>query len=105
LEKYILVLTTVPDEEIGQKIASDLVKAKLAACVTLSSTCKSFYWWKKEIVEDQECMLFIKTKASLYPELEKNLLKSHPYDVPEIIALPLTEGYSEYLKWITSETK
>jgi len=105
LDKYILVLSTVPDREIGQEIARVLLEERLAACVTISATCESFYWWEQKISQDQEYILFIKTRDKLYPNLEERILKIHPYDVPEIIALPLHKGFTKYLNWITEETK
>ena len=78
-------MTTVPDEEEGQKLARQLVMARLAACVTISAASNSYYWWQGKISEEKEYILFIKTQDSLFPELEKKLLQIHPYDVPEII--------------------
>jgi periplasmic divalent cation tolerance protein len=104
VNKYILVMTTVPDEEEGQKIARQLVNDRLAACVTISAASKSYYWWQGKISEEKENILFIKTQDSLFLELKKKLLKIHPYDVPEIIALPILKGFKKYLDWITEET-
>jgi len=105
MSKHILVLTTVPDEQKGKEIARQLLEERLAACVTISSACKSLYWWQERISEEQEYILFIKTKASLYAELEERIRKLHPYKVPEIIALPLTKGFRNYINWIDKETK
>lgn len=100
-----LVLTSVPDERTGEKIAQRLLKERLAACVTISSASSSLFWWKGKIAKEEEYILFIKTKSDLFPELEGMLKDNHPYDVPEIIALPFTEGSPEYLHWIKKETK
>jgi periplasmic divalent cation tolerance protein len=105
LNKYILVLTTVPDEKTGQKIARQLVKEKLSACVTVSAASQSFYWWQRKISKEKEHVLFIKTKASLFADLEKKIEEVHPYEVPEIIALPFLKGSAKYLNWIERETK
>jgi periplasmic divalent cation tolerance protein len=105
LEKFILVLSTVPDEESGQKIARALLMEKLAACVTVSPASRSHYWWKGEISEDEEHILFIKTKASLFSELDQKIQETHPYEVPEIIALPLLKGSEKYLSWLDKETR
>ena len=105
MNKYILVLTTVPEEKSGQKIASHLLEERLAACVTISAASRSFYWWKEQIAKELEHILFIKTKAALYPELEKKIREIHPYEVPEIIVLPIQKGSSDYLNWIEKETK
>ncbi len=105
MDTYILAMSTVPDKKTGQTIASSCVKKKLAACVTISGASTSHYRWKRRLVQDREYILFIKTKASLFPALKENLLKQHPYQVPEIIALPLVDGHQEYLEWLDKETK
>ncbi len=105
MDKYILVLTTVPEEKSGQKIAALLLEERLAACVTISAASQSFYWWKEQIANEPEHILFIKTKTALYPELEKKIREIHPYEVPEIIALPIQKGSEDYLNWIEKETK
>ena len=105
MEEFIFVLTTVPDEKIGQKIAMQILEEKLAACVTISGASRSFYWWKGQITKENELVLFMKTRDALFPELEKKLQEVHPYDVPEIIALPVQRGSADYLSWITKETK
>ena len=103
--KHILVLTTAPEEKSGQKIATHLLEERLAACVTISAASQSFYWWKEQIAKEPEHILFIKTKAALYAELEKKIREIHPYEVPEIIALPIQKGSADYLSWIEKETK
>lgn len=105
MEEFILVLTTVPDEKTGQTIAMQILKEKLVACVTISGASLSFYWWKEQISKEAEHILFMKTRAALFPELEKKLEEIHPYDVPEIIALPVQKGSANYLNWIEKETK
>jgi periplasmic divalent cation tolerance protein len=105
VKKFILVLTTVPEEKSGQKIAEQLVKEKLAACVTVSASSLSFYWWQGKIARETEHILFIKTNATLYQELEKRIREIHPYEIPEIIALDVYQGLKEYLAWIEKETK
>jgi len=103
--KHLLVLTTVPNKETAQKLARGLVEERLAACVTISSACESYYWWQDKIYQEEELILFIKTSASLFKELKEKILDLHPYQVPEIIALPIFRGYSKYLAWIDKETK
>jgi len=105
MKRFILVLTTVPEEEIGQQIARVIVEERLAACVTVSSASQSFYRWKGKITNDQEYILFIKTRASVYDKLEARLKELHPYEVPEIIALPIERGSEKYLAWVGEETK
>jgi periplasmic divalent cation tolerance protein len=73
LNKCILVLTTVPDEKTGHQIAKELVKERLSACVTVSAASQSFYWWQGKISNEKEHILFIKTKATLFTDLEKKI--------------------------------
>ena len=103
MPEHLLVLTTVPDEETAERIARTLVQERLAACVSRSSACQSSYWWQGKIAEEQEFMLYIKTLNARYPELEKKLVALHPYDVPEVIAIPLVKGFGKYLNWMEEE--
>ncbi len=105
MKGYILVLTTVPEESDGERIARALLKERLAACVTISAASHSLYRWEKKIARDRERVLFIKTRGSLYPELERRIKEIHPYQVPEVIALSLCRGSSDYLDWVAKETK
>ncbi len=104
MSDHIVVLSTVPYEQKGWEIGRTLVQERLAACVTVSAVCRSFYWWENSISDEKECLLFIKTKSALYPQLEVRLKQIHPYTVPEIIALPIVQGSESYLKWINKET-
>lgn len=105
MTKYLLVLTTVPDLEVGNIIAENIIQERLAACVTMSAPGQSIYWWKGKITQDQEPTLFIKTKKEAYSKLEEKIRQLHPYDVPEIIALPVFAGSKDYLDWIDAETQ
>jgi len=102
---FVLVLTTVPDEAKGHEIARALVEKRLAACVTVSAAARSFYRWQGKICEDAERILFIKTRAELFPALEEAFRTLHPYEVPELIALPVVGGAQPYLDWLRAETK
>ncbi|MBM3310484.1 MAG: divalent-cation tolerance protein CutA [Candidatus Aminicenantes bacterium] len=103
-DRYLVVLTTVPNEAAGREIALKLVEARLAACVTVGRAARSFYWWQGRVTEAEEWVLVIKTKAGLYGQLEAKLKDGHPYTVPEILALPVVAGFPAYLKWISEET-
>jgi periplasmic divalent cation tolerance protein len=105
MNKYTVILVTVPDLETGRTIAQRLLENRLCACVTLSAPCRSLYWWEEKITEEKEHILFIKTKTDIYPDLAKKIRDLHPYDVPEIIALPLLRGDPDYLKWIDDVTQ
>ena len=104
MSEYIVVLCTVPDRETGRAIAARLLKNRLAACVNLLGALESIYRWEGKIQEDPEYCLVIKTREALFSPLEEAIRSAHPYDVPEIIALPILRGSSSYLDWIAAET-
>jgi periplasmic divalent cation tolerance protein len=105
MSDFILVISTVPNENEGKTIAEKIVTERLAACANLSSAVQSVYWWRDNLSTDREFMLFIKTRNDLYPKLEQRIKELHSYDVPEIIGLPLCQGSRDYLDWIAKETK
>lgn len=86
-------------------LAKTLVEESLAACVNIVPGLKSCYQWKGELNCDQECMLIIKTEKAQFEELEKLILTSHPYELPELIAVPINAGNKAYLDWISANTK
>jgi len=96
---YILILTTVPDRESAKIIAKLLVETKLAACVQLFPI-ESIYTWKNEICNENEIVLFIKSKPALFDKIKSAIKENHSYEVPEIIQIPITDGLPDYLKWI-----
>lgn len=102
--KFLLILTTVPDEEKGKEIARRLVERKLAACVNISPAVRSTYWWEGKISEDKEHILFIKTREQLFEALEQEVASLHPYSVPELIAFKIKKASSPYLAWLDSVT-
>jgi len=100
-----VVLITAPDREVGEKIARRLVEMKLAACVSIVAPLTSIYSWKGEVVQEEEVLLICKTTDGLVePRLIPAVLSMHPYEVPEIVALPIQSGSSTYLDWIRSVT-
>lgn len=100
----LLVFCTAPDTEIAEQIARQVVEQKLAACVNLLTDLHAIYRWQGNIVSDIEVQLVIKTQKNRYPELEARLKALHPYDTPEIIAIPITSGLPAYLTWIREST-
>lgn len=98
-----LVITNCPDEETANRIALAVVEAKLAACVNILPRVQSIYRWQGAVESAAEVPLLIKTTAAAYPALEAAIRESHPYDVPEIIALPITAGLPAYLNWLAAE--
>jgi len=101
----IVVYVTVPNKEAGKKLAESIVKEKLAACVNRVPGIESVYEWKGEIQTDSEELLIIKTRESLLDALTEHVKANHEYDVPEVIALPITGGSLQYLEWIKNSTR
>ncbi|MGH8199907.1 MAG: divalent-cation tolerance protein CutA [Steroidobacteraceae bacterium] len=96
----LVVLTTCPDDAAAARIARELVESGLAACVTRVGPVHSTYRWRGAIRDEPEALLLIKTVTIRYPELEMRLKSLHPYEVPEIIALPVAAGSAAYLAWL-----
>ncbi|HEX9398263.1 MAG TPA: divalent-cation tolerance protein CutA [Burkholderiales bacterium] len=101
----LLVLTNLPDRAAAERIAEQLIAERLAACVNILAPCRSVYRWKGAVQHDEEHPLLIKTSAERYPALERALRASHPYELPEIIAVPVERGLPAYLDWVAAETK
>ncbi len=100
-----IVLCTVPDGETARQIATALVTEQLAACVNIVPGITSVYRWKNRIEQDTEQLLIIKTRSTVFATLQDSIRKLHPYELPEIIAVPITEGLPEYLDWIATSIK
>ena len=97
----IVVMITVPEKDIGEKIAKELLDKKLAACVNLIPSIRSIYIWEGEVCYDDEVLMIVKSRADLFEtQLVPSVQSVHPYDVPEIIALPIQHGARSYLEWI-----
>ena len=95
-----IALCTVPDETTAGQIANTLVSEKLAACVNIIPSVVSVYRWKDAVEHGQELLLLIKTSASVWPLLETRILELHHYELPEIIAVPIHSGQTDYIQWI-----
>ncbi|MHA1409488.1 MAG: divalent-cation tolerance protein CutA [Candidatus Odinarchaeia archaeon] len=102
---YIIVFVTTGSFQEAEKIANIVVSGKIAACVNIIPKITSIYWWKGKIEKDEECLLVIKTLEEKYSELEKIIFKSHSYENPEIICIPITKGSKKYFKWIEDSLK
>ena len=100
----LLVLTNLPDRAAAERIAELLVEQRLAACVNVLAPCRSVYRWKGALQRDEEHPMLIKTTAERYPALEQALRAAHPYELPEIVALPVERGLPAYLDWVAAET-
>jgi periplasmic divalent cation tolerance protein len=98
---FMVVLTTTASREEAEKIARILLEERLVACVNITDTVSSLFWWKGKIDMEKEFLLFMKTHESLFPRLKKKLKEIHSYQVPEMIGLPIkmvSEPYKEWLK-------
>jgi periplasmic divalent cation tolerance protein len=100
----ILVITNLPDEASAMALARKLVDERLAACVNVFDGCTSVYRWQGKKESAREVPIFIKTLAQHYAQLEQLINAMHPYELPEIIAVPIGNGLPAYLKWIADET-
>ncbi len=100
----LLVYCTCPDHDTALRIAQALVERQLAACVNLVPGLTSVYRWQGHTETASEVLLLIKTRQAVYPELEAALLALHPYELPEIIAVPIEAGLPAYLSWIETGT-
>ncbi len=100
----LLVFTNFPDRASAERLAGLLVERRLAACVNILAPCRSVYRWKGAVQHDEEHPMLIKTTAERYGALEQALREGHPYELPEIIAVPIEGGLPAYLDWVTAET-
>lgn len=103
-ERYLVVLCTAPTEEAGAELGRGLVERQLAACVNIVPGVRSIYSWQGEVKDDAEVQLLIKTRSARFEALAAWIRDHHPYDEPEIIALPIAEGSASYLAWIAAQT-
>ncbi len=100
----LLVITNLPDRATAEKLAEALIDGGLAACVNILSPCRSVYRWQGEVQHDEEFPLLIKTTRERYAALEQAIRAGHPYELPEIIAVPVERGLPAYLDWVAAET-
>lgn len=101
----LLVFTNLPDRASAERLADLLVERRLAACVNILAPCRSVYRWQGAVQHDEEHPMLMKTTAERYGALEQALREGHPYELPEIIAVPVESGLPAYLDWVTAETK
>ncbi len=99
---YIQVITTTGNKEDAKQIARTVLEERLGACVQISG-CDSFYWWQGAVASSVEYVCVIKSRADLYARLEKLLTSIHPYEVPEIIVMPITSTSPAYRAWLEAE--
>ena len=102
--EFLLVQTSCPDKESAVALAQEIIKKKVAACVNVLPEVTSFYEWKGDVKQDSEILLLIKTQKSRYLDLQAVICESHPYELPEVIAVTITDALPEFLSWIREET-
>jgi len=104
MDEVVIILTNLPDRASALKLAGELVEQRLAACVNVLAECASVYRWKGEVETAAEVPVLIKTRAGRYAEVEAAIRRLHPYELPEIVAVPVVRGLDEYLDWVAGET-
>jgi periplasmic divalent cation tolerance protein len=104
MEQVLLVLSNLPDEASAYALARQLVEQRIAACVNILPPVQSVYQWQGQVEQATEVTLLMKTTHLRYPELESAIRNAHPYEVPEIIAVPIVAGLPAYLNWVEQET-
>lgn len=97
-----LIITNLPNRDVALKLANRLVESGLAACVNIMAPCTSVYIWQDSLETVEEIPLLIKALKQNYSAIEKEIQSIHPYELPEIIAVPLTDGLPQYLNWIAA---
>lgn len=100
MSQYLLVLTTIGSEEDAARLGRSLVEKRLVACVNMVGPVRSVFLWKGKVEDESERLLLMKTRADRYAELETAIQELHPYDVPEVIAIPIERGSQAYLSWV-----
>jgi periplasmic divalent cation tolerance protein len=101
----IIVLCTAPSEEVAERLARALLDARCAACVSITQRVRSIYRWKGAIEDAQEVQLLIKTHRERFADVERVVRANHPYEVPELLALPVVAGSADYLAWLAAELR
>ncbi len=101
----ILVMTNLPNREAAVKLAENLISTRAAACINVLAPCLSIYHWQGQTESVEETPVLIKTTEAHYVEIERIIREQHPYELPEIIHVPVSGGLAEYLQWVNDETK
>jgi len=100
----LVVLTNMPDNDTARDLAGRLLEHRLAACINILAPCTSVFRWEDTLEDDSEVPMLIKTTTERYAALESLILEHHPYELPEIIAIPVAMGLPGYLSWVAAET-
>ena len=101
----LLVFTTLPTADKAAEVAKLLVEERLAACANLLPAVRSIYHWQGKLHDENEVLVLLKTRAEHLERLKLRILELHPYELPEVLAVPVEAGYQPYLDWLAGETK
>jgi periplasmic divalent cation tolerance protein len=104
MTELLLVMTSLPNGEAAKVLAKQVIDAHLAACAQIQTGVQSIYRWEGRLCEEQEVLLVAKTTAEQWPAISAFIKQNHPYDVPEIIAQPITHSDTDYAQWVIAET-
>ena len=104
METIRVVYISIPREE-AKEMAKGIVDSRLAACINIIPKIESYFWWGEEVQFDEESLLIVKTTQDRFPELMQYVRDNHPYELPEIIGLPLVAAFPDYVKWVKEETE
>ncbi len=105
MSEHVRVETTTDSREEASRLAKSVIEARLAACAQIMGPITSTYWWDDQVEQDDEWMIVMKTSADRTEALTAHIGEHHSYDVPEVVAVPITGGSSAYLSWVTDETR
>jgi periplasmic divalent cation tolerance protein len=100
----LLVITTLPNADAAAELAKNVVGERLAACANLIPALRSIYKWQGKMQDENEVLVLFKTRQEHYENLKSRILELHPYEVPEVLAIPVEQGYAAYLDWLAAET-
>jgi periplasmic divalent cation tolerance protein len=99
-----LVLTTLPNADAAAELAKTVVRERLAACANLFPALRSIYKWQSKVQDENEVLVLLKTRQEHYERLKARILELHPYEIPEVLGIPVEQGYAPYLEWLAKET-
>jgi len=105
LEDAVQVMTTVDEEAGAHRIAEHAIEQRLAACAQVLGPMRSRFHWQGDVADEEEWLVILKSPRSVYDALEATIMEAHPYDVPEILAVPVVAGHAPYLAWLAEETR
>jgi periplasmic divalent cation tolerance protein len=100
----LLVITTLPNADAAAELAKNVVGERLAACANLIPALRSIYKWQGKVQDENEVLVLFKTRQQHYENLKSRILELHPYELPEVLAIPVEQGYAAYLDWLAAET-